>query len=305
MYDVIIIGAGPAGLTAGLYTGRFRLKTVIFEKAVVGGQIILSSSIENFPGYTGESPDTLIANMSRQLESVGVTVESEEILALDVLAGGGLQLKAAGKEFRARSVILASGAHYKRLGAENEAAFVGRGVSYCATCDGPLFRQKDVAVVGGGDRALEEAIFLCSYAKTVTLIHRRDEFRASRILQEKLKAEPKLRFELQQRLVRVNGDQLVRSVTLEQVKGGARRDLACDGVFVFVGIEPNTGAFKNVLKTDEAGFIITDQSMATSVPGVFAAGDCRQKTLYQVINACGDAAVAADAAHKFLMGQTK
>lgn len=307
VYDLLIIGAGPAGLTAGLYAGRFRLKACIIEKMMPGGQIILSWNIENYPGFPGGLlSEELVARMKQQVDELGVPIESAEVteVVADTSSGQTMFRVATGSaEFVAKSLVIATGAQPKRLGVAKEEAFIGRGVSYCATCDGPLYKDKEVVVVGGGDKAVEEAIFLTRYCRKVTLVHRRNEFRASSILVEHLKANPKIVPALAQVVTGILGDKKVSGVTLAQVAGGQESTLACDGVFIFVGITPNTGFLKNQLQADPQGFIITQPEMATSLPGIFACGDCRSKSLYQVVNACGEAAVAVNSAHKYLMEQ--
>jgi len=307
MHDLIIIGAGPAGLTAGLYAGRYRLNTLILEKMAAGGQIILSSIIENFPGFPGSiSTEELIDRFKRQVEELGINIETEEVLAISTSNKSGIpifNIKTKGKSYETRGIIIATGAQHKQLGAKGEDKFIGRGVSYCATCDGPLFRNKDVVVIGGGDRAMEEAIFLSGYAKTVYLVHRRAELRASKILVEKAKQIPKINFILGNIVQEIQGENKVEQVLLKNVSTNSQQEISCQGVFVFVGIMPNTAFLKNFLEMNEKGFIITDQDMQSSKEGIFACGDCRKKSLYQVITACGEGAVAADSVHKYLLNQ--
>jgi len=305
LYDLIIIGAGPAGLTAGLYAGRFRLKTLILEKMSVGGQIILSPSIENFPGFPGGTATfDLIEKISQQAREVGIEVEHGEVI--EIVASKELpipvySIKTAENNYQARSMIIASGAQSKRLGVEGEEKFIGRGVSYCGTCDGPLFRNKEIIVVGGGDRAIEDALFLASYAKKVTVLHRRQQLRASRILEEKARLNPKINFLLDSVIEKIIGKDRVEEVLVKNVVSAAMSAVTCQGVFIFVGITPNTHFLKNLLQIDDSGFIITNQNLETSLKGVFACGDCLKKSLYQVVNACGEGAVAADSVHKYLL----
>lgn len=307
MHDLIIIGAGPAGLTAGLYAGRFRLNAVILEKINPGGQIIFSPSIENFPGFPGEiSTQELIDRFKKQVDEVGVQIKTEEVIEIEQsfnLKTPIYNLKTHQASYEARSVIIATGAEPKRLEVEGEKKFLGRGVSYCGTCDAPLFKEKHVLVVGAGDRAMEEALFLARYAKKVTVVHRRQQLRTSMILEEKAKAEPRISFILNTVLEKIEGSMKVEGVRLKNVATNTQELLACDGVFIFVGIVPNSAFTKNLLQVDEAGFIITDQDLRTSAAGIFACGDCRKKGLYQVVNACGEGAVAADCAHKYLLLQ--
>ncbi len=314
-YDLIIIGAGPAGLTAALYAGRFRLKTLVLEKMVPGGQIILSSTIENFPGFPGSlSTQELIDRLKRQVNDLGINMRNEESLKIETESVPDAKTEAAPdaknfiykvktgeKTYQAKTIIIATGAQSKRLGIKGEDRLIGKGVSYCATCDGPLFRGKDVAVIGAGDRAIEEAIFLSSYAQSVTVIHRRQELRASGILQEKAKQNPKIKFILDSIVEEIVGQDKVEAVKIKNAKTNMLSSLSCQGIFIFAGISPNSAFLKNQIEMDEAGFIITDQQMQTSREGIFACGDCRKKSLYQVITACGEAAVAADSAHKYLL----
>ncbi len=307
MYDLIIIGAGPAGLTAGLYSGRFRINTLILERIAAGGQILLSPAIENFPGFpAGISTEELINRFKKQVEELGVNIENGEALAVSADNEEGIStfnIKTADKSYEAKSVIIAAGASPKQLGIKGEVEFVGRGVSYCATCDGPLFKNRDVVVIGGGDRALEEAIFLSSYAKAVYLVHRRAELRASKILTEKARLIPRINFVLENVAEEILGKDKVERVLIKKVKTNTQTEISCQGVFICVGIRPNTTFLQNLLETDAEGFIITDQEMRSSHQGIFACGDCRKKSLYQVISACAEGAIAADSSHKYLLNQ--
>lgn len=305
MYDLIIIGAGPAGLSAAIYAGRFRMHTLILEKKAAGGQIILSSNIENYPGFPGGiSTDELVNRFKKQVEELGMNVENKEALEIKPNSKSETptyDIKTQEASLQTKSVIVATGAAAKQLGVEGEEKFLGRGVSYCATCDGPLFKDKEVAVIGGGDKAIEEAIFLSSYASKVSLIHRRQALRASKILQERARSNPKINFVLDAVVEEIQGEDKVAAVQIKNVKTNSKKTLLCQGVFIFVGIKPNTIFLKDILETDDQGFIITDQEMRTSCEGIFACGDCRKKGLYQVITACGEGAVAADSAHKYLL----
>ena len=303
MYELIIIGAGPAGLAAGLYAGRYRLNTLILEKINIGGQILSSPTIENFPGFpTGIATQELIERFKEQVDELGVNIEMEEVLELiakseDAVYG----VKTKERTHQTKSIIIATGAQPKRLGVQGEERLIGRGVSYCGTCDGPLFIDKEIVVIGAGDRAVEEAIFLSGYAKKVTLVHRRNELRASGILQEKAKKNPKINFVLESVVEEIIGQNRVEGLKVENAKTQSWTTIACQGVFVFVGIKPNTDFLKNQLHLDELGFIITDPDLKTSCEGIFASGDCRKKSFYQVISACSEGATAADSAQKYLL----
>ena len=305
MYDLIIIGSGPAGLTAGLYAGRYRLKSLVLEKLTPGGQIILSPWIDNYPGFPGGiATEELVEKMRKQVDEVGIGIEIAEVMEIKIDSEASYPLyniQAQDKDYQAKSIIIATGAEARRLGVDGEERLIGKGVSYCATCDGPLYRGKEVVVVGGGDRAIEDAIFLASYAKKVILVHRRKEFRASEILVEKIMANPKIELVLDSVVEQISGREKVGAVKVKNLVTEAKSEIPCEGIFIFVGIKPNTVFVKNQLQLDESGFIITDNNLKTSKDGVFACGDCRSKILYQVINACGDAAMAAHAAHKYLM----
>ncbi len=303
MNDVIIIGAGPAGLTAALYCARFKLQTRIFEKISCGGQILLSPSIENYPGFPeGVTTFELIDRFQKQVENLGVRVESMDISGIET-EGEYFKIKSGAESFVSKAVIVASGGFSKRLGIPGEDKFIGKGVSYCGTCDGPLFKNKDIVVIGGGDRALEDAIFLSGYASKVYIVHRRNEFRASGILVDKAKRIPKITFVLDSIVEEIYGEDKVKEVRVRNIKKGLNSNITCQGVFIFVGILPNTGFIKGIVDTDELGFISINQKMQTSREGVFACGDCVKKSLYQVISACGEGAVAADSAHKYLLNQ--
>ncbi len=306
MHDLIIIGSGPAGLTAGIYAGRFCLNTLIIEKMTAGGQIILSPTIENYPGFPGGiTTEELIERFRKQVDELGVPLVIDEVKEMLVDSKQGIpvySLKTSeGKVYEAKSLIISSGAYPKKLGVAGEEKFIGRGVSYCGTCDAPLFKNKNILVLGGGDRAVEEAIFLAGYAAKVTLVHRRNQLRASKILEEKAKQEPKINFMLDSVIEEITGNMKVESVKIKNVVSGKVNAYPCDGVFIFVGIMPNTGFARNFLKLGEGEFIITDDDMKTSLDGVYACGDCRKKSLYQVVNACGEGAVAASSVHRYLL----
>ncbi len=303
MEDLIIIGAGPAGLTAAIYAARFRLKLRVFEKFSCGGQILLSPSIENYPGFPeGISTFDLMERFKAQAQGLGVEIEIRDVLECAQIKGG-YCLKTDAGDFETKTVIIASGASPKKLGVKGEEEFIGKGVSYCGTCDGPLFKDKEIIVVGGGDRALEDALYLANYANRVSLLHRRSEFRASRILVDKAKNNAKINFILDSVLEEVFGERSVNGVLVKNVKTQEKAKISCAGVFIFVGIMPNTGFIRGFVELDQGGFVNIDQKMQSSREGVFACGDCAQKSLYQVVSACGEGAGAADSAHKYLLNK--
>ena len=306
LYDVIILGGGPAGLSAGLYAGRSRLKTLLIEKGAPGGQIALSADVENYPGQMleGETGFTLSARMAEQCARFGVERVTDTIRAVQ-LDGAEKRLTGGTGEYRARTLIIATGASPRPIGCENEKEFVGRGVSYCATCDGAFFRGLEVCVAGGGDSAVEEAIFLTRFARQVTVIHRRDTLRAARSIQERAFANPKIRFLWDSVVARVDGNEAVEAVTVRNVRTGETTVLRAPeedgmmGLFGFVGYLPNTELFAGKLEL-ENGYIRTDGDMRTEVPGVFAAGDVRVKSVRQVVTAASDGAIAAIQAERFI-----
>jgi len=302
LYDLIIIGGGPAGLTAGLYASRAKLKTLLIEKNLAGGQIATTDLVENYPGFSGGSGQELTKIMEEQARKFGT-----EFLAAGVTA---VQLPEREKvisttqgQFRARAVILATGAAPRRLDVPGEAEFIGRGVSFCATCDGAFYEDLPVMVVGGGDAAVEEAVYLTRFAEKVYLVHRRDALRATAVVQEKAFANKKIEFVWDSVVKEIQGDELLERVLVRNVKSGLEKEIAVNGVFVYIGFLPNTAFLEGQVKLSDSGYIITDDCMATSVPGVFAAGDCRQKLLRQVVTAAGDGATAAFAAEKYLEEQ--
>lgn len=306
LYDLIILGAGPAGLSAALYAGRACLKTLLIEKAMPGGQITLTNDIENYPGQLleGESGFSLTERMGQQADKFGVERAYDEITAID-LSGEEKVLTGLSGEYRAKTVILATGAHPKPIGCENEEKFTGRGISFCATCDGMFFRGLDVYVVGGGDSAVEEAIFLTRFARKVTIIHRRDQLRAVKAIQERAFANEKIDFLWNSVVEKVDGEDALSEMTVRNVVTGERTVIRASeadgtfGLFGFVGYAPNTELFEGKVNMDK-GYIVTDEDMHTSVPGVFAAGDLRVKSLRQVITAAADGAIAAMQAAKYI-----
>lgn len=298
-HDLVIIGAGPAGLTAAIYAGRARLDTLIFEMMMPGGQAVITEVIENYPGTGNVGGAELTAKMVEQAKAFGAAIETATVTGVEV-EGERLVLSAGKSSCEARAVIVASGTGYRKLGVPGEEELAGRGVSYCATCDGPFYREQEIAVVGGGDSALQEALHLTHFAKKIYLIHRRDEFRAVPVLVERVRAHEKIECICGNVVTRINGADGVESLELESKETGERRALPVAGVFLFVGLEPRTDFLRGVLKLNEQGFIVTDDHMRTSVKGVLAAGDCREKLLRQVSTAVGDGATAAVVAQRYI-----
>ena len=306
VYDVIILGGGPAGLTAGLYAGRSRLSTLIIEKGQDGGQIAITDEIENYPGQMveGESGPSLIARMTEQAKKFGAERCADMIKSAD-LNGEIKTLVGVKGEYQAKTVIIATGAFPKPIGCENEGKFTGKGISFCATCDAAFFEDFEVYVVGGGDSAVEEAMYLTKFARKVTIIHRRDELRAAKSIQEKAFANPKIAFMWDSVVTKVDGDELLSSMTVKNVKTGeltvveADEDDGLFGLFGFIGYNPNSKLFEGMLDM-ENGYIKTDDNMHTNIPGVFAAGDIRVKSLRQVVTAAADGAIAAMQAEHYV-----
>lgn len=299
-YEVIIIGGGPAGLTAGLYTSRSRLNTLLIETGLFGGQITTTELIENYPGFpNGINGSELGQLMEEQAKRFGLNMLNEE--ALEVKQEGDLKIvRTYESEYAAEALVIASGTAYRKLGVPGEEAFIGKGVSFCATCDGAFFKDSKIVVVGGGDSALTEALFLTKFAKEVTIVHRRDALRATKIYQERATANPKIKFMWNSVVQEVKGDNMVRSIMVKNVKTQEVTEHQTEGVFLFVGISPRTQFLKRLVDMDEGGYILTNESCETSVKGIAAAGDCRKKLLRQVTTAVGDGATAAFAVEQYL-----
>ncbi|KYH34660.1 thioredoxin reductase [Clostridium tepidiprofundi DSM 19306] len=300
IYDTIIIGGGPAGLAAALYGGRARMKTLLIERAKFGGQAATTEELENYPGSIEDTTKPLIARMKEQAERFGTEIIKDEIVDLE-LEGEIKKLKGRDAVYEAKTVIVATGANPRLAGFKNEVELRGKGISYCATCDADFFTELDVAVVGGGDSALDEALYLTKFAETVTIIHRRDEFRANKSVQEKVFANKKINI-IWDSVVEeaIDDDGILGGLKLKNRKTGEISDLDVQGCFVFVGFVPNSELFKDKLTMTERGEIITDADMKTNIPGVFAAGDVRQKSLRQVITATADGAIAATQAEHYV-----
>lgn len=301
-YEVIIIGGGPAGLTAGLYTSRARLKTLLIENALVGGQMTTTELIENYPGFPqGVTGDDLSRLMEEQAKRFGLEIINDEIIELKV-DGEEKRIKTGGADYTAEALIICTGAEYRKLGIPGEQEFTGRGVSFCATCDGAFFKNQKVVVVGGGDSALTEALFLTKFVRELTVIHRRDALRATKIYQERAFANPKVSFLWNSVVQEVKGDKIVQAVLVRNVKTEEVTEIKTEGVFMFVGLEPRTQFLRGAIDLDQSGYVLTNEDGEASVRGVFAAGDCRKKLLRQVATAVGDGATAAFAVEKYLEG---
>lgn len=305
IYDVVIIGGGPAGLAAGLYASRARLKTLILEKEKAGGQIVTTDEVANYPGSVeNASGPSLIARMVEQVDEFGAEKKLDTIKEIE-LEGETKVLKGEKGEYKAKTVIIATGANPRPIGCPGEKELTGRGVSYCATCDAAFFEDMEVFVVGGGDTAVEEAMYLTKFARKVTVIHRRDELRAAKSIQEKAFNNEKMNFMWDSVVEEIKGDGIVESMVVKNVKTGEKTEICADeedgtfGIFVFVGFIPATKLFEGTI-TMEGGYIKTDADMKTNIPGVFAAGDCRVKSLRQVVTATADGAIAAVQAGKHI-----
>ena len=300
VYDIIIIGGGPAGLAAAIYAGRAKLSCLIIESNTEGGQIVTTSDIENYPGcLPEESGQTLVARMLEQAERFGAEFARDQVIAFDFNSQPKLVAGFA-KDYYTKAVIIATGAEPAKIGCPGEEQFTGSGVSYCATCDAAFFEGLPVYVVGGGDAAVEEALYLTKFASSVTIIHRRDELRAAKSIQEKAFANSKIKFAWSTVVEEIKGKDFMSSMVLKNVKDGTLTEVNGEfGLFVFVGFKPNSGLFEDALDM-ERGYIKTDENMQTSVHGVFAAGDIRVKSLRQVVTAVSDGAIAAVSAEKYI-----
>jgi len=309
-YDSIIIGGGPAGYTAGIYAARSGLKTLLAEGAATVSQITITDLIENYPGIPdGINGFDLMQLFKKQALNFGLEIVASDVQSVQKIADAPVLWNVAvgDKSYKTLSIVAATGAQWNKLGVPGEEEFAGKGVSYCATCDGPFYRNKDVVVVGGGDTAIQEALFLTHFARKVTVIHRRDRLRAAAILQKRAFAEKKIEFLWKAKLAEVAGTEFVTGVKVADVESGKVTTIDAEGVFIFVGRTPNTDLFKNVVNLDKDDYIITDDNMRASSPGIFAAGDCRAKQFRQVITAAGDGANAIYSAELYvdeLKGQT-
>jgi len=303
-YDVLIIGGGPGGLTAGLYAARASFRTLLVESGLVMSQITVTHLVENYPGVPDIGGYELVEKFKEQAKKFGLETAYASVSGLEraQIAGmPGWRVKTDAGDFEALAVIVATGANWRKIGVPGEAEFTGRGVSYCATCDGPFYRDREVVVIGGGDTAVQEALFLTNFARRVTIVHRRDRLRATPILRERAAANPKIAFAWDSVVTAIGGTDAVTHVRLAGVKDASMtRDIPADGVFVFIGLVPNTEFLKGVVKLGRDGYIAADRDMKTSEPGIFACGDCIEKLLRQVVTACGDGATAAFSAQLYV-----
>ncbi len=301
-HDIVVIGGGPAGLTAGLYASRAGLSSLLVERGVFGGQMVNARMVENYPGFpNGIAGMELGSHMEEQASRHGLQTLFAEVTGLG--PGSPLRLDTTEGTLSARAVIVATGARYRQLGVPGEKEYTGRGVSYCASCDGFFFRDQEVAVVGGGDTAVSDALELAHYARRVYLVHRRDRLRAGHVLVQRASGDPRIEFVWDSVVDRITGEQMVSGITVRNLKSGDTRAIALGGVFVAVGVMPNSQPFAGILTTDEAGSITVDHDLATSVPGVFAAGDVRQHSPRQIGSAVGDGVTAALAAARYIQSR--
>ncbi|MFB3161169.1 thioredoxin-disulfide reductase [Neobacillus sp. 179-J 1A1 HS] len=300
IYDVIIAGAGPAGMTAAVYTSRANLSTLMIERGMPGGQMANTEDVENYPGFESILGPDLSTKMFEHAKKFGAEYAYGDIK--EIIDNGEVKTVVAGsKQYKAYSVIISAGAEYKKVGVPGEKELSGRGVSYCAVCDGAFFKQKELFVIGGGDSAVEEGVYLTRFASKVTIVHRRDELRAQKILQDRAFANEKIDFIWNHTIKSINDkDGKVGSVTLVSTQNGEEQELPADGVFIYIGMIPLSKPFTNLGITNENGYIETNERMETKVPGIFAAGDIREKTLRQIVTATGDGSIAAQSAQHYV-----
>lgn len=299
--DILILGGGGAGLTAALYTSRAKLSTLLLEKLAPGGQIALTDLVENYPGFPeGVTGGEISERMENQAKRYGTQVLYEEVVRLEKGKGHFTAETGSGEKLQARAVIAATGASYRNLGVPRERELTGRGVSYCATCDGAFFKEKELVVVGGGDSAMQEGLFLTRFATRITVVHRRDKLRASPLLQERASQHPKIKFIWDTVVTEIQGEKKVEAVRVKNLKTEKVQDFKTDGVFIFIGHDPNTGFLKGLVELDEKGYVKTDDQLQTSVPGIFACGEVRHGAVKQLVSCCGEGCEAALAAQAYL-----
>lgn len=300
VYDVIIVGAGPAGMTAAVYTSRANLSTLLIERGIPGGQMANTEDVENYPGFDHVLGPDLSNKMFEHAMKFGAVYKYGDIK--EIINEGPLKKVVTGSdEYYAKTVIISTGADHKKLGVPGEDDLGGRGVSYCAVCDGAFFKNRELVVIGGGDSAVEEAVYLTRFASKVTIIHRRDELRAQKILQERAFSNDKVEFIWNKEVTNINENGgKVSTVKLKDTQTGEESELSTDGIFIYVGTLPLNGAFKDLDITNEDGYVITDENMATKIPGIYAAGDIRDKTLRQIVTATGDGSIAAQSVQHYI-----
>ena len=301
IYDVVIIGAGPAGMTAAVYTSRANLSTLMLERGMPGGQMASTEEVENYPGYEHILGPDLSTKMFEHAKKFDAEYAYGDVT--EIIDGEEYKvIKSGAKEYKTRTIIISTGAEYKKMGVPGEQELTGRGVSYCAVCDGAFFKDKELIVVGGGDSAVEEGMYLTRFASKVTVVHRRDKLRAQKILQDRAFANEKMNFIWNKTVKQVNGnaDQKVESLTVVDTQDGTETELKTDGVFVYVGMLPLTKPFASLNILNENGYIETNERMETTVPGIYAAGDVREKMLRQIVTATGDGSIAAQAAQGYV-----
>ncbi len=300
-YDCVIVGGGPAGMTAGIYTGRAKLKTLLLEEKAIGGEIVVADIVENYPGFPkGISGSDLTSAIEEQARSFGVEICEIGAQRIDFDGDNRIVHTTDGRVISTKSVIIAAGTQNIKLDVPGEKLFTGRGVSYCAQCDGAFFKDKEIIVVGGGDTAIGDAIFLSRFAKKIYVVHRRDKLRAEKILQERAFGIPSIEFIWDSVITEIRGKKTVEAVSVKNLKTDTLYEKKINGVFIFIGNNPNTGFVKDIVTLDENGYIITDEDMGTNQPGIFAAGDIRSKIVRQVATAVGDGALAGSSVQRYI-----
>jgi thioredoxin reductase (NADPH) len=299
IYDVAILGAGPAGMTAAVYTSRANLDTIMIERGIPGGQMANTEDVENYPGFDHMLGPELSNKMFEHAKKFGAEYAYGDVK--EIIDGEDYKtIKAGSKTYRARSIIISTGAEYKKIGVPGEKEFSGRGVSYCAVCDGAFFKNRELVVVGGGDSAVEEGVYLTRFATKVTIVHRRDKLRAQKILQQRAFENDKIDFIWNHSIKEIHGENKVNKVTLVHSETGEEQEFPADGVFIYIGMLPLNAAFQNLGITNENGYVETNEKMETRITGIFAAGDIREKTLRQIVTATGDGSIAAQAAQHYV-----
>lgn len=299
IYDVVIIGAGPAGMTAAVYASRANLKTALLERGVPGGQMANTEEVENFPGFDFVTGPDLSSKMFEHAQKFGAEYKYADIKSIEDEADIKV-LKTGSDDIKTKTIIIATGAEYKKIGVPGEEELGGRGVSYCAVCDGAFFKERELVVIGGGDSAVEEGVFLTKFASKVTIVHRRDELRAQKILQDRAFKNEKINFIWDTELQSINGESKVEGVTLLDKQTGDKYDFDADGVFVYIGMKPLTKPFEGLDLLNELGYVASNEEMETNIPGIFVAGDVRNKTLRQIVTATGDGSIAAQNAQHYI-----